>query len=255
MTGHRALRDAATWLHLSPARVRRLYSGEGGVFPGLSPEGLDHLRRVDSRAWGTDSAMRTRMIGALVEEFPVSLAVLGVEVAGTFIDSDEMWAVLGGRARLTDTFSGFLLPLAGGMAGLEGAIAAARRDRNRPVAPAGVRTLAGISTLLVDAGIFRCWQREWSAGADLPCRVAAGLRVNAPPEELSPVHVLIQARGNPVEILLSELGEAAGELFSWLAEPRGFEAVVGRLIAAEMSRAEAMELIDRWRAEGLLAGS
>jgi hypothetical protein len=106
------------------ARVR----GPSAV-PELSPRERELLREVDPRALVTDPHRRARAVHVLVEEFPVTAAVLGVAAIESFFASAEFRAGLHTRAAMTASFGVWLGERARGVGRLESAMAGLRRAK------------------------------------------------------------------------------------------------------------------------------
>lgn len=255
--GTRILRDVATWLHLSPVQVGRLYSGNLQI-AGLLPEALAILAQLPQAAWGTDRLMRARILSTLVEEFPVSLGTSGLALAGAFVDDDAFWPVLHGGLSLTEEFGAFIKPTAGDLAVLEAEIAAARRRFAFGPHPAHtlgeIRVSPGVGALVVENGAFAAWTAAWSQASSLPARVAEGERLASCTWSGESTALLIQMIGTPPAADVSESTAEIVQLFIWLQEGKSVEAVVTRLENFGVSAAEAAELFAEWRADGLIIG-
>lgn len=109
------------------ARVR----GHGSV-PELSARERALLREVDPRALRNDPHRLARAVHAVVDEYPVSAAVLGVTKVEAFFASEEFRAGVRGREVMALTFAGWLGDRARGVGRLEGAMAALRRPGTPP---------------------------------------------------------------------------------------------------------------------------
>lgn len=253
----RVLRDTATWLHLSPARVEQLWAGELAIV-GLEADGLAMLTRVPRAGWGTDRLMRARILSTLVEEFPVSLGTAGLTLAGEFVDHDAFWPVLHERQPLATGFSTFARGTVGDVAVIEGEISSARRGFLDVPAVAGgdaaVRLGPGVAAVTVENGAFAAWTAAWSKGHGLPHRVAAGERLAAATWSGESTALLIQVVGSPPAAHVSESTAEFVQLFTWLQDGKSEERVVAYLGEFGASPTEAYELLAEWRADGLITG-
>ena len=167
-------------LMVDPVRVRALHAG-GGLC-GLGDAELELLRRVDPRAWHTDPYRRARLLTTVIEELPVTVALLGAE-ADAFFSAPAFEAVVCGRGELVPAFAAWAA--AGGSSGaspprgraarapeapraaisaisaIEGAMAVARRAR--PPRGAGLALRPGAAVLRARAGAVDAWSSGLAA--------------------------------------------------------------------------------------------
>ncbi len=95
--------------------------------PELRPSERALLRNIDPRAFATDEHRRARILAAVVDEFPVSAAVLGLPALDAFLSSSEFKQCIRHRGTLTGAFSNWLGKRAGDIGPLEAAVADLRR--------------------------------------------------------------------------------------------------------------------------------
>ena len=81
-----ALQRVVVRLLHDPAFVARVY--EGQAVPELSDLELGWVRTTDRRTWGVDRFRRSRLLQALLEEFPVSGALRSITIA---IERFQRW--------------------------------------------------------------------------------------------------------------------------------------------------------------------
>lgn len=244
-----ALQRFVVRLLWDPALVERVYTGE--PVPGLDAEGRALLTRVDRRAWDTDPYRRARTLRALVEEYPCTVAELGVAGLETFFGAPAFHDALQGRGSLATAFGAWIAPRAGPVVAIERAFVALRRAV--PVTPAPGELVRGaVIPVAVPVGTYARWVDLVDAlGADGLARALAGWRPPAAPVRgRGKEHLLVQALGG-VEAV-AEGSDGLHALLVAAARPvprRDLRRVAVRLGA---SPAEADGLLDELVADGLL---
>ncbi len=220
------------------------------TLPWLHDDEAALLLHADARAWRTDPLRATRLLATLIEELPVSCAVVGVDVArGFFASKPFQHAILHDRL-IVDALGDWLLPRAGAVAQLEQAIALARRKRaRRRLRHAGDLARApGVELARVADGTLAFLARARASLGAVPLEaVAKGVRIDAPHEPMHGAleHVLV------VGAELSACAEPLFALLSFARDGRSRTAVIdeARRLGAED---DAEELVDDLVRDGLL---
>ena len=133
---------ALVCMHFDPAFAAAI-RGDGRLdLPEpLTAAERDLLRAVDPRALKTDAMRRARAVQALLEEYPVSAALLGMPVVDAFFSSLRFREAVFTRGSMALAFASYLedhSALVGGVATIEAAAAAVRRAALRPLPAADV---------------------------------------------------------------------------------------------------------------------
>lgn len=241
----------AVLLSFHPPLVDELQ--EKRTLPWLRDDEAALLLATDARAWRTDPLRATRLLATLLEELPVSCAVVGVDVArGFFASKPFQHAILHDRL-IVDALGDWLLPRAGSVAQLEQAVALARRNRpRRRLRHAGDLARApGVELARVPDGTLAFLARARALlGAHVQPHeaVANGARVDAPSEPMRGAleHVLV------VGSELSTCAEPLFALLSFARDGRARDAVIdeARRLGADD---DAEELVDDLVRDGLLS--
>jgi hypothetical protein len=203
------------------------------------------LRGVDPRALATDDMRRARALHVILEEYPVSAALIGVDAVDRFFGSAVFRACVFERGSMAVVFGrGYLLgsfvEKVQGVGAIETAMACARRgDRLRV---AGLGCAAGLAPVSACAGTLVWYQRALERLGPEPLRVLTQLRKpwpQKPPRGAGPPREGAgSGRGRPVttkrEHLLVE-AKADRSLVIGTAS----EALVGLLLAADPPRPRA----------------
>ena len=122
------LQQAMARMLFDPAFVDAV---RAGPVEGLTEAERALLVQPDPRAWGTDRFRRARAVHALIDEYPVTTAIIGVSAVDAFFSSPGFAATLALRGSLALDFGDWVLPQTGGVARLEQALARARRAEPR----------------------------------------------------------------------------------------------------------------------------
>jgi hypothetical protein len=233
-----------------PVFAAALHSDPDAALAGvdLTAHERSWLLQTPPAAWRTDPDRPTRVLAALVEEFPLTTR-LAPEGAAGFFAALEFHAAVQGRGSLADAFGSHLArgasdPRVAALATLERAIAAVRRAR-LPAAP----THAGRLVLTPRARVLRLPAgtldlatalRGGAPGGDLGTGEEAVLVLRAFPED----DVTLEALESELAALLDRAVAGATR-----AELRA----VARLQGAEVG--EDHEIIDGLVTDGLLIGT
>lgn len=148
----------------------------------VHPQDAAWLAAVDERAWATEPHRRAHLLTAVLDEYPVTGAVLGVQAADAFFSDDAFGAMLERRGRLAEAFGIWALPKVGPLAAFELAVVRARRERIAlPAGASGdwVRT-PRTARLVVAEGTVQAWSDRRAAMGPSPTEaLAAGHRAVA----------------------------------------------------------------------------
>jgi hypothetical protein len=261
----RVVQRACVLLHFDERFAAELFDPDKPAPAWLESDELALLRRADPRGFRTDPERPLRLLAALLEELPVSCAIVGREALSGFLSSSVFrGAVLRGRL-VVDAFGDWLLPRAGATAQLEQAIALARRRRQRR--GPGIARAPGIELARVPVGTLAFYAearaRLGAAGAPHEA-VARGARLSPPDEGAGGPGAGLE---HPLEHLLVEMppaaraaegpavGPCAGALFSLLAWAREGRARAALIEEARRLGADdaAAEVIDGLLDDGLLS--
>lgn len=152
------------------------------------------FRAVDPRAFRCDAERQHRAVAAVLEELPVTAAVAGLDaVYALFHDVEGFGAVVRRHLPMSVCFADRLVPLAGDVARLEGAVARARRRR---VAGIGIARGNGVEVVEVCAPSLARWQQARATlGDDAVGAVGRGQRVPPLPSSTERAFVLIEPSG------------------------------------------------------------
>jgi hypothetical protein len=138
----------------------------------LTPAEQAMFRAVDRRAFGADGGRRDRIVAAVVDELPVSVAIAGLPaVYALFDDRACFFPVVQGAAPIAVAFAAALEPVATDAARLEGAIARARR---RPRRVTGLLRADGVEVACVDDGAIARYQAARAGLGDRPVESVGG---------------------------------------------------------------------------------
>ena len=211
----------AVLMHFDAAFAREVFGA--AHHSALADDELALLQRVDPRAFRTDPERPVRLLAALLEEFPVSCAILGAPALGAFTSSSLFRnAILRGRL-VADAFGDWLFARVGGPAQLELATALARRRRRRRAPPhgreAGVGALwaraPGVELAKVPAGTLAFFvDARARLGPRAHEAVAAGARAHAPPHAGLEELLVVDGADGP------DIAPCASALFSLLSFAR-----------------------------------
>ncbi len=226
-----------------------------GLVPELSERERALLRALDPRALATDPHRRARALHVLVEELPVTAAVLGVAACEAFFSAPEFRAGVFGRAAMTASFAAWLGDRAHGVGRLESAMAAVRRakppaDRGRLGCPPGLRgvvvpanTLAFYLRVREELGpdpVRSLAQREASSRSSPPRRGTQFLLVERRPDG---------------SLDLGSGSEPLVRLLCFAERPRARTELELEAVRLGAEPADASALIDELLADGLLGPS
>lgn len=232
------------------------------TLPELSARERQLLRELDPRALGTDAMRRARALQVLLDEYPVSAAIVGVDLVDRFFASPAFRACVFERGSMAHDFGrAYLRDRAKGVGALETAMVFARRGdpRRDPIVTRAssdaLQRAAGVEALSAPAGTLACYQRGRARLGAEPLHALAKLRKPWPqqPPRRGREHLLIETASDG-SLQLSKASPALVELLR-AAEPGHTRESLAR-VAVELGAdaAEARELLDELQRDGLLAG-
>lgn len=217
------------------------------------------LREVDPRALGTDDMRRARAMAVIIEEFPVSVAAVGVDRVDRFFSSPVFRACVYERGSMVLSFGAFLGDRARGAGAIELAMARARRaPTSVALEPGELRCPPRFEALEVPAGSLAHYERTRAALGPEPLASLSTLKKPALPPGGK------KARNKKTEALLVEaqldgqvvVGGASAALVALLRRAREpiERAALGRAAVELGAEAgEVDELLDGLVEDGLLA--
>ncbi len=243
---HAIQRAMVRMLH-DPAWVARIHAGP---VPELSEPERALLVAVDRRAWSTDRYRRGRLVTALVEEYPVTAAVLGVRGVDRFLSTEAFAATLARRGSLAVDFGAFAIPRAGDVARLEQAIALARRGW-RPTG--GLVTRPGVEPVELAGGTLAFYaDLRRRLGPDPLQALASGWEPVKPPAPGPEPEPVLVERSDGGEVRVGGATPALVALLRYARTPRDQSALAAHAERLGCDPGEGAELVAGLVAEGLL---
>lgn len=222
-----------------------------GEVPELSDRERALLRDIDPRALQTDPHRRARAVHVLVEELPVTAAVLGAPAIEAFFGSPELRAGLLRRAAMTASFAAWLGDRALGVGRLEAAMAAVRRAE----APTGegIRCAPSVRGLVVPANTLELYLRVREELRPDPVHALAhwGKRPRPSPPRRGAQYLLVERRTDG-SLDLGTASEPLVRLLVLAETPRTRAEVEAEAVRLGAEPAEAAELVEGLVADGLL---
>jgi hypothetical protein len=241
----RALQDVVVCAHHGCTFVERW-------LPELSDAERKAFRAVDPRAFRADSERRLRAVVAIADELPLTIATVGLPaVYALFDDVDAFGAVVRGRVPMAVQFAQCLVPLAGDMARIEGALARARRPR-APMAGRVGRGPGVEVTEVQDGALDHARLGREALGPDPVTAVCGGRRLSPLPH--APQRVWVLVSHGPTGGELATCSAALGRLLDGCTEDGETEATFvarARTLGCD-SDDEARELLGDLLGDGLL---
>lgn len=214
------------------------------------------LREVDPRALGTDDMRRARAMHALLDEYPVSAAVLGLDGVDRFFATEAFRECVFGRGSMALCFGQrYLRDRARGVGAIETAMAAARRAVAAGSGPAQGQLACrrGIVALVVPAKSLAWYQSVRGRLGAEPLQALARRRKPWPqkPPRRGREHLLVEAKVD-ASIELGTGSPALVELLIAAATPRPRAELAGVAIELGAEPGEVEEIFDDLLAQDLL---
>lgn len=247
----RRVQAALVCMHFDPAYAAQVQGAR--PLPELSPRERALLRPIDPRALATDRYRRARAVQAILEEYPVSAAQIGVPRVDAFFSSSEFRACVFGRGAMALSFGSWLGDQAGGTGRIEAAIARVRRAA--PTLGPGLACSPRVAPLLLAVGSLEAYEATREELGPDPvasiARIGAGREPPAPPSAGREAVVVEALAGG--EVRVGGASEALVRLLLAAATPRPRAALAREAQRLGAGRDEVDELLDGLIAEGLLA--
>ena len=232
--------------------------------PELGRRARELLRGVDPRALATDSMRRARALQVILDEYPVSAALLGVHAVDQFFGSAAFRACVWEGGSMALRFGQhYLGDKTAGVGAIETGLARARRNRPTP-SPTGsglgsdsgsMARAPGVLALTVPAGSLAWYQRARERLGPEPVRALAQLRKPWPQKPPRPGRAdewLLIERQPDGSLGLAHGSQALVELVAAADRPRPRAELVAAAIELGAAPDEADELLDDLVGEGLL---
>jgi len=252
----RALQQAIVRMMIDPAFVAAVH-GRRPV-PGLAEDERALLRAVDRRAFTTDRFRRARAVQALVEEYPVSAAAIGLAAVDAFLSAPEFAACVADRGSMALAFGTWLKDQASGIGVIEAAMARLRRPEPLAAASPGALICGPrFAPLLVPDGTLAWYEATlaWLGRHALQRLADHGPRPGLPRRGLTRRQgeecVLLEARADG-GMDLGTASEALVRLLRFASQPRSRRALEAEAVTRGAEAHEAGEVIDDLLAGGLL---
>lgn len=246
MISSREIQGWAVCLHFDAALVHAVYAG--APVPGLDDAAREVLTRVDRRAWTVDGRRRARALAALLDEYPVTVAVLGLDRADAFFSTEAFRSGARGRGVLALDFGDWAGARVPGLGALERAVAGARRAQVQ--AGRGFVTTPGVVALTAPSGTLVAWSELRAALGTQPAEAlasgAALPRVHLGP---STEHLLVERQGDDVRV--GEVGPALAGALQACVSPLPRDRLLRRLRQLGAGGV-AVEVLEGLVADGLL---
>ena len=250
MTGRRvpALRQAMVRMLYDPAYVGAVLAGP---VAGLTEAERALLLQVDPRGWSTDRFRRSRGVHALLDEYPVTAAILGIAAVDAFFSSAAFARCLSTRGSMALDFGPFAIGHGGGeITRLELALARARRQE-RAAGP-GLCCRPGVEALTVSAAAHAAWLRiRAELGPDPVAALVAGKRWPHPGEDGPQENILIEVDAAG-ELSVGAASDGLVALLAFAAVPAPRLALEAEARRLGCDPGEDAELLDALLDEGLL---
>ncbi len=224
------------------------------LVPELGERERELLRGVDPRALATDELRRTRALQVILDEYPVSAALLGVDFVERFFASSAFRASVFERGSMALAFGqGYLGNRAKGVGQIEAGLAFARRDARPEPEPGTLVTARGVVPLTVPDGTLAWYRRARERLGPEPVRALAKLRKpwTTQPPRRGCEQLLIEPQADASLGIASASGPLAA-LLRAAAEPRPRSELAATAVELGAEAHEADELLDDLLREGLL---
>jgi hypothetical protein len=253
----RRVQHALVCMHFDPeyaAAVR----GQASL-PELGERERELLRGVDPRALATDELRRARAVHAIVDEYPVTAALLGLDVVDRYFSSAAFRSCVFERASMALCFGRGYLDghrRAQGVSAIETAMATARRGERTCTAGLGELVRApGVEVVVTAAGMLAFYERVRQRLGPQPLETLAKRRKPWPetPPKRGREYLLIEAKSD-AGLALGTASRGLVELLRAAAVARPREELAGVAVTLGAEADEADELLDDLVRDGLLRG-
>jgi hypothetical protein len=250
----RRVQHALVCMHFDPeyaAAVR----GHASL-PELGERERELLRGVDPRALATDGLRRARAVHAIVDEYPVTAAVLGLDVVDRFFSSAAIRSCVFERGSMALVFGRRYLEgyrAAQGVGAIESAMAMARRGGTHVAGPGELVRAPGVEPVVTAAGMLAFYERVRQRLGPEPLETLARRRKPWPetPPKRGREYLLVEAKADG-SLALGTASQGLVELLQAAAIPRPRVELAGVATALGAEAHEADELLDDLVRDGLL---
>lgn len=250
----RRVQAALVCMHFDPTYAAAVRGH--GPLPELSSRERELLRAVDPRALTVDPYRRARAVHALIEEHPVTAALLGVPAVDAFFATAAFRACVFQPGSMALAFGTWLGDQAGGPGRIEAAIARARRGAARPPDPAAAKLACNprVAPLLVAAGSLACLERlRARLGPDPVAALATASSLRERPPRSSRREALLVEAGPGGDVSLGTASEPLVRLLLFAGAGRPPAEVAAEAVRLGAEKHEADELLAGLVHDGLLA--
>ncbi|MEZ4381903.1 MAG: hypothetical protein R3A79_11200 [Nannocystaceae bacterium] len=255
---------ALVCMHFDPAFAAAVRGDAALELPQpLSPAERALLRGVDPRTLRTDAMRRARAVQALLEEFPVTAALLGAPAVDAFFSTPRFREAVFTRGSMALAFAAHLelhAQVVGGAATIEAAAATVRRAAQLPPpavdlvdARAPLRCAPRFAPRIVPGGTLAWYERALARLGPDPLRALAELRRpwRKRPPRGGQQFLLIEGKEGG-SLALGGASEGLVRLLLAAAEPRPRAELAAVAVALGAEGHEAEELLDELVGDGLL---
>lgn len=249
----RRVQAALVCMHFDPAYAAEVRGAR--PLAELAPRERALLRDLDPRALATDHYRRARAVQALLDEYPVSAAVLGVPAVDAFFSTPAFRACVFEPGSMALAFGTWLGHQADGPGQIEAAIARVRRPS--PAPGPGIACAPRLAPLLAPEGSLAFYEATRAAlGPDpVAALAAAGLPTREPPPRSQRREALLVEADAAGAIALGGASEPLVRLLLFAARARPRDALAREAVRLGAAPGEAAELLDSLLAEGLLVAT
>lgn len=228
--------------------------------PELGERERELLRELDPRALETDDMRRARALHVILDEYPVSAALLGIDTVDRFFSSAEFRAGVFERGSMALGFGERWL-LAGpaeriaGIGVIETALARARREARRAQCESAgmIGRAPGVIALRVPENTLAWYQRARERLGPEPLQTLLELLEPWPqkPPRRGEEHLLIEPQADG-SLGIASASKPLVELLRAVEHPRPRAELVSVAIELGAEADDADELLDELLGEGLL---
>lgn len=244
------LQDAVVRLLHDPAAVDGLYRGRPPI--PLSAAEQQLLKTPDRRVWQLDAHRRARLLHAVIEEYPVSTAILGIDRFDAFFSSEAFQNSIKPTGSMALACGAFVAPQEP-LVQLETAIAQCRRAEPQSPEPGKLQTAACVVRLKCPEGTLALYQQiRAELGPDPLPRLIHGYRAKRPKIAKNKEFLaIVPSEEGPV---VQELGEAIFDILQYMSQARLPDQVRKELEKMGAETEDCPEIIAGLRADGLVLG-
>jgi hypothetical protein len=251
----RRVQHALVCMHFDPEYAAAV---RGDVsLPELGERERELLRGVDPRALATDDMRRARAVHAIVDEYPITAALLGLDAVDRFFSSAAFRSCVFERGSMALAFGRRYLVghrHVQGVGAIETAMATARRgEQARAPSPGQIVRAPGVEPVVTAAGMLAFYERVRQRLGPQPLATLARRRKPWPetPPKRGREYLLIETKPDG-SLALGTASQGLVELLLAAAvpQPRDELARVAMKLGAEAHEAD--ELLDDLVGDGLL---